>query len=151
MASLFVFLNGVYNSDISLYACLVPGIILLHMCTSVKGHNHVIFMSLNLSLGYINQGTHLHHFNVRVTTGTHYTSTHYNLKEGKMLCVCVCVCVCVNVVCVCVCMCECVCVCVCVCMHVCVCVCVCVWRADPVIFVFVPGVEYGFLCVYNVM
>ena len=43
--------------------------------------------------------------------------------------------------CVCECVCECVCVCVCVCVFVCVCVCV----------VFVPGVEYGFLCVYNVM
>ena len=31
-----------------------------------------------------------------------------------------------------------------------VCVCVRV-RADPVIMVFLPGVEYGFLCVYNVM
>ena len=49
-----------------------------------------------------------------------------------------------------------VCVCVCVCVFVCVCVCVCVLvhvcvRADPIILVFVPGVEYGFLCVYNVM
>ena len=47
----------------------------------------------------------------------------------------------------------CVCVCVCVCVHVCVCVCVCVyvWCTDPIILVFVPGVEYGFLCVCNVM
>ena len=45
----------------------------------------------------------------------------------------------------------CVCVCVCVCvLYVCVCVCMCV-HADPNILVFVPGVEYGFLCVYNVM
>ena len=37
-------------------------------------------------------------------------------------------------------------------MHVCVCgVCVCVWCADPIILVFVPGVEYGFLCVGSVM
>ena len=28
---------------------------------------------------------------------------------------------------------------------------VCVWCADPIILVFVPGVEYGFLCVYKVM
>ena len=48
------------------------------------------------------------------------------------------------------------CVCVCVRAHVRVCVCVCVWCADPIILVFFccccfPGVEYGFLCVYNVM
>ena len=35
-------------------------------------------------------------------------------------------------------------------MWACLCVCVCV-LADPVILVFVSGVEYGFLCVYNVM
>ena len=42
---------------------------------------------------------------------------------------------------------------VCVCAYVCFCagVCVCVWCADPITMVFVPGVEYGFLCVYNVM
>ena len=39
---------------------------------------------------------------------------------------------------------------------VCACVCVCVQararaHADPVIVVFVPGVEYGFICVYSVM
>ena len=38
----------------------------------------------------------------------------------------------------------------CVCMCVCVCVCARA-RADPIILVFVPGVEYRFLCVYNVM
>ena len=54
------------------------------------------------------------------------------------MCVCVFVCVCMRV---------CVCVCVCVCVRVCV----CVWCADPIILVFVPGVEYVFLCVYNVM
>ena len=49
-----------------------------------------------------------------------------------------CVCVCVHA-------CMFVCVCMCACMHVCVCasVCVCV-HADPIIVVFVPGVEYGF-------
>ena len=45
----------------------------------------------------------------------------------------------------------CVCVCVHACVHVCVCVRVCVWCTDPIILVFVPGVEYGYLCVYNVM
>ena len=25
----------------------------------------------------------------------------------------------------------------------------CVWCTDPIILVFVPGVEYGFLCVYK--
>ena len=43
------------------------------------------------------------------------------------------------------------CVCVYVCMRVCVCVyvcvCVCVWCADPIILVFVPGVQFGFLCI----
>ena len=43
-----------------------------------------------------------------------------------------------------------VCVCACVCACVCVCVCVCV-VPDPNTLVFVPGVEYGLLCVYNVM
>ena len=47
--------------------------------------------------------------------------------------------------------CVCVCACVRVSVRVCVCVCDCVWCADPIILVFVPGVEYGFLCVYNVM
>ena len=35
-------------------------------------------------------------------------------------------------------------------VRVCVCVCVCA-RTDSIILVFVPGVEYGFLCVYNMM
>ena len=48
----------------------------------------------------------------------------------------------------CVCVCVCMRVCVCVCMHACVCVRAC---ADPIILVFVPGVEYAFLWVYNVM
>ena len=35
---------------------------------------------------------------------------------------------------------------------VCVDVCVCVRaHVDPVMLVFVPGVEYGFLCMHNVM
>ena len=55
-------------------------------------------------------------------------------------------CVCVRVL---VCVCVCVHMCVCVCLCTCVCVCVCVWCADPIILMFVPGVEYGFLCVYN--
>ena len=50
----------------------------------------------------------------------------------------------------------CACVCVCVCVYVCVCVCVYVHTrmhtcVDPIIPVFVPDVDYGFLCVYNVM
>ena len=50
------------------------------------------------------------------------------------------------------CVCVYVCVCVCVCMYVCVCVGVCLHACtDPIIMVFVPGVEYGFVCVYNVM
>ena len=57
-------------------------------------------------------------------------------------------------------MCVCVCVFACaLCLFVCVCVhvrwvCGCVYvrtRADPIIRVFVPCVEYGFLCEYNVM
>ena len=39
-------------------------------------------------------------------------------------------------------------------MCVCVCVCVCVrarGHTDHIILVFVPGVRYGFLCVYNVV
>ena len=63
------------------------------------------------------------------------------------MCVCVYVCVCV---CVHVCVCAYVRVCVCACVCVCGCGCVCT-NADPVILAFVPGVEYGFLCVYNVM
>ena len=59
------------------------------------------------------------------------------------VCVCVCVCLCVHAR-------ASVCVCVCVCVYVCVCACVRAC-ADPIIMVFVPGVEYGFLCVYNVM
>ena len=55
----------------------------------------------------------------------------------------VCACVCVSV---CACVCACVCVCVCVCVYVCARA-----RADPIIMVFVLGVEYGFLCVYNVI
>ena len=41
-------------------------------------------------------------------------------------------------------------VCACVCVSVCACVCehLC---TDPIIMVFVLGVEYGFLCVYNVI
>ena len=58
-----------------------------------------------------------------------------------MLCVHVYVCLCVHV-----CVRVCVCVCVCVCVYVCARA-----RADPIIMVFVLGVEYGFLCVYNVM
>ena len=50
------------------------------------------------------------------------------------------------------CVCVCVCVYVCVCMHMCVCVCMCTLAySDPFILVFVPGVEYGLLCVYNVI
>ena len=59
------------------------------------------------------------------------------------MCVCVCVYVCMHA-CVCVCVCVYVCMHACVCVRVCVCVCVCV-HADPIIVVFVPGVEYGFL------
>ena len=46
--------------------------------------------------------------------------------------------------CVCVCVCKRVCVCVCVRARACVCVCAC---ADPIIMMFVPGVEYEFMCV----
>ena len=44
-----------------------------------------------------------------------------------------------------------------VCVCACVCLCVCGRGggmracADPIIMVFVRGVEYGYLCVYNVM
>ena len=51
--------------------------------------------------------------------------------------------VCVHA-CVCVCVCACMRACVCVHVRVCVCVCVCVQaHADPIIWVFVSGVEYG--------
>ena len=56
---------------------------------------------------------------------------------------CVYVCVCVRA---CVRACMRACVRVCACMHACVHVC-----ADPITLVFVPGVDYGLLCVYNVM
>ena len=43
------------------------------------------------------------------------------------------------------------CACMCAYMHACA-ACVCVQaHADPIMLVFVPGVEYGFLCVYNVI
>ena len=48
---------------------------------------------------------------------------------------------------VCVCLCVCARARVCVYIRVCVCVCVCVWCADPIILVFVPGVQFGFLCI----
>ena len=60
-----------------------------------------------------------------------------------MLCVCECVCVCVCVR-------ACVRACACVCVRACVRVCVRA-RADPIIMVFVPGVQCCSLCVYNVM
>ena len=60
------------------------------------------------------------------------------LLDAVCMCVCVYVCVCARVCA------RALCVCVCVCVYVCV-------RAHPIIRVFVPGVEYGFLCVYNAM
>ena len=61
-------------------------------------------------------------------------------QQHWRVCVCVCVCVCVSV-CLCVCVCVC-CVLLCVCLHA---------HVNPVTMVFVPVVEYVFLCVYNVM